>query len=219
MGAAPGDDTQQGVPRHPVTIRAFRLSETDVTFDQYDRFAHATGRPLPQDEGFGRGTRPVINIDRADMLAYLAWLGRASGEKGYRLPTEAEWEYAARAGTTTPYYWGNKPDPRYANTAGNKEPDHFPATSPVKSFLPNPYGLYDMAGNVWQEVQDCTHPDYRGAPSDGRAWMGKSCVSYITRGGCYGSITRGIKTTARAAVGASFRSMSVGFRVAQDARP
>lgn len=219
MGADPGDDEQQGKPRHHVTIRSFRMSETPVTWDQYAAFAAATGRPLPQDEGFGRGARPVINVDRADMLAYIDWLNQTSNEKGFRLPTEAEWEYAARAGTTSPYYWGDKPDPRYANTGKNAGPDTYPTTSPVKSFLPNAWGLYDMAGNVWQEVEDCRHADYHGAPTDGRAWSEEHCYSYIVRGGCYGSFTRGIKTTARAAVGTTFASMSVGFRIAQDIKP
>ena len=216
MGAAPDDDVQQGKPQHKVTIRAFRIAETLVTWDQYEAFAKATDRPLPQDENFGRGTRPVINLVRADMLAYIDWLNQASGQTGFRLPTEAEWEYAARAGTTTPFFWGTKLDSRYANTSQDIPPDIYKTTSPVKAFLPNPWGLYDMAGNVWQEVQDCRHGDYVGAPTDGSAWMEKGCYSYIVRGGTYDHITRGIKATARGAVGATFPSMSVGFRVAQD---
>lgn len=216
MGAPPNEDVQQGKPQHKVTISAFRIAETPVTWDQYEAFAHATNRPLPQDEGFGRGSRPVINVDRADMLAYIAWLNETSGQKGFRLPTEAEWEYAARAGTTTPFFWGTKLDPRYANTMQNTPPDIYLTTSPVKAFLPNPWGLYDMAGNVWQEVEDCRHGDYVGAPTDGSAWTQKGCFSYIIRGGTYGHFTRGIKTTARGAVGATFPSMSVGFRIAQE---
>ncbi len=217
MGAGAAGDSQQGRPAHRVTLSAFRISETDVTFDQYDRFARATGRPLPQDEGFGRGARPVINVNRADMLAYIAWLNRRSRRGRFRLPSEAEWEYAAKAGSVTPFYWGAQPDPRYANSAVNRPPDHFVFTSPVKSFLPNHYGLYDMAGNVWQEVADCLHGDYVGAPADGRAWAEPGCAAYMVRGGSYQIFRRGLMTTARAGIGASFASMSVGFRVAQDA--
>ena len=216
MGAGAAGDSQQGRPAHRVAIAAFRISETDVTFDQYDRFCRATGRPLAQDEGFGRRARPVINLTRADMLAYIGWLNRKSSHGGFRLPSEAEWEYAAKAGSTTPFYWGGAPDPRFANSAVNKPPDHFATTAPVKSFLPNHFGLYDMAGNVWQEVADCLHPDYAGAPSDGRPWMEPGCAAYMVRGGSYQIFRRGLMTTARAGIGGGFASMSVGFRVAQD---
>jgi len=216
MGAGPNADVQQGEPQHDVTVPAFRIADTEVTFDQYDAFAKATGRALPQDEGLGRGNRPVININRGDMLAYIDWLNNTSGETGFRLPSEAEWEYAARAGTTTPYYWGDKPDPRYANNAQDIPPDVYPETAPVKSFLPNAFGLYDMAGNVWEETADCMHADYTGAPTDGSAWMDGSCFAHMVRGGEYASITRGIRVTARAAAGTDFAGMSLGFRAAQD---
>jgi len=217
MGAPADADTQQGKPRHRVRIAAFRMGETDVTFAEYDAFARATGRTPPQDEGFGRGARPVINVSRSDMLAYLDWLNRTSGQKGFRLPSEAEWEYAARGGTSTPYYWGAAPDPQRVNSALNAPPDVYPHTSPVKSFPANPFGLYDMSGNVWQEVADCLHHDYAGAPADGRAWTDAGCFAYIVRGGSYEITRRGLTTTARSAMGKDFASMSVGFRVAQDA--
>ncbi|MBL8552136.1 MAG: SUMF1/EgtB/PvdO family nonheme iron enzyme [Hyphomonadaceae bacterium] len=216
MGAPPEEDTQQGKPQHRVTVRAFRIGETEVTFDQYDAFARATGRALPQDEGFGRGERPVMNIDRSDMLAYIDWLNAQSGQKGYRLPSEAEWEYAARAGTTTPFFWGTAPDPRYGNSAANTGPDTFAATAPARSFQPNAWGLYDTAGNVWEMVQDCMHHDFVGAPTDGSAWMDATCYAYMLRGGEYQSMRRGTKTTSRSAMGGSYASMGVGFRIAQD---
>lgn len=213
MGAPADADAQQGKPQHAVTIRAFRLGETEVTFAQYDAFARATHRTLPQDDGLGRGERPVINIDHADMEAYVGWLNRASGQRGYRLPSEAEWEYAAHAGTTTAFAWGNDPDPRYANTRGG---DAFALTAPVRSFLPNAWGLYDMAGNVWEAVADCRFPDYVGAPADGSARTRPDCESYVIRGGDYSSSRRGQKPTARSAAGMTYRSTSLGFRVAQD---
>lgn len=216
MGALPDADAQQGKPQHKVTIRAFRLGKTPVTFEQYDRFARATGRPLPQDDGLGRGNRPVINIDRSDMLAYIDWLNRASGETGFRLPSEAEWEYAARAGTTTGFYWGDDPDPHFANTRTDKGPDRWELTSPVQSFPANRWGLYDMAGNVWEMTADCRFPDYVGAPTDGSPRTAPGCFSYILRGGDYSSSRRGQRPTARAAAGEYFRSTSLGFRIAQD---
>lgn len=216
MGAPDDADAQQGKPQHPVALRAFRIGETPVTFAQYDAFAAATGRALPQDDGLGRGERPVINIDRADMLAYVAWLNHTSGQGGFRLPSEAEWEYAARAGTTTAFYWGEEPDPDLANTRSNAGRDVFEYTSPVRSFAPNPWGLYDMAGNVWEMTADCIYPDYIGAPADGAARMRDGCTRFITRGGDYSSARRGQKPTARGGAGADQRSTSLGFRVAQD---
>ncbi|MCW3838291.1 formylglycine-generating enzyme family protein [Sphingomonas canadensis] len=216
MGAPPDADAQQGKPQHQVSIRPFRLGETEVTFDQYDAFARATGRALPQDDGLGRGGRPVINIDLADMLAYTGWLNRSSGQTGFRLPSEAEWEYAARAGTTTGFYWGDEPDPNRANTRANTGADSFEFTAPVKSFPANPWGFFDMAGNVWEMTADCRYPDYAGAPADGSARTGPDCFSHIARGGDYSSSRRGQRPTARVAAGEKFRSTSLGFRVAQD---
>lgn len=216
MGASADADAQQGKPQHEVTLTAFQLSETPVTFVQYDAFARATGRPLPQDDGLGRGRMPVINIDRADALAYIGWLNTQSAEGGYRLPSEAEWEYAARAGTTTGFYWGDDPDPRMANTRDNTGPDRFELTSPVGYFPPNQWGLYDMAGNVWEMTADCLHPTYTGAPADGAAWEEPGCTRHVVRGGDYSSSRRGQRPSARAAAGDSFRSTSLGFRVARD---
>ncbi len=216
MGAPDDADAQQGKPRHRVTIRAFKLSATPVTFDNYDAYALATRRPLPQDDGLGRGKRPVINLTRVDMLAYVAWLNARPSHKGFRLPSEAEWEYAARAGTQTGFYWGDEPDPRFANTRGTKGPDQFELTSPVASFPPNPWGLFDMAGNVWEMTADCLYPDYVGAPVDGSARTRSGCNRFVLRGGDYSSSRRGQRPTARAGAGPDMRSTSLGFRVAQD---
>lgn len=216
MGAPDDADAQQGKPQHLVNLPAFRMGQTPVTFAQYDAFASATGRPLPQDDGLGRGDRPVINIDRADMLAYVAWLNSQGGQRGFRLPSEAEWEYAARAGTTTAFYWGNEPDPAYANTRRNEGADTFELTSPVRSFPANPWGLYDMAGNVWEMTADCIYPDYVGAPADGGARSRTGCTRFVVRGGDYSSSRRGQKPTARGGAGGDQRSTSLGFRIAQD---
>jgi formylglycine-generating enzyme required for sulfatase activity len=219
MGVADGEEhEQQAYPGHVVHIAPFRIARTDVTFAQYDAFARAVRAPLPQDEGFGRATRPVINVDRAEALAFIAWLNAGTG-RHFRLPSEAEWEYAARGGTTTPYFWGDALASDYANLQGVGGRDTFMTTSPVASFLPNAFGLYDMAGNVWQLVEDCRHPTLVGAPVDGSAWVGADCDSRIARGGWYSSLTRGSRVTARAAVGEGFRSMGLGFRLAEDAPP
>jgi len=209
--ARPGE--QQGFPPHTVMIAPFALGTTLVTFDQYDAFARATGRALAQDEGWGRSDRPVINVNRREMLAFIQWLNRGS-HRQFRLPSEAEFEYAARAGTTTPYFWGDATISDYANTASNTGRDVYAYTSPVGSFLPNAWGLFDMVGNVWEMTQDCRHADFVGAPSNGGAWMGEPCDSYIVRGGWYRSVTRGVQVTSRSAASASFRSTGLGFRIA-----
>jgi formylglycine-generating enzyme required for sulfatase activity len=216
MGAPQDADSQQGKPQHEVRVPAFRLAKTPVTFDQYDAFAKATGRPLPQDDGIGRGMYPVVNVDRSDMLAYVAWLNETGGEGGYRLPSEAEWEYAARAGTVTTFYWGEDPDPDMANTRTNGGLDKYELTSPVRTFPANPWGFYDMAGNVWEMTNDCLFPDYVGAPVDGSPRTKPGCSRYVLRGGDYSSSRRGQKPTARVAAGERYRSTSLGFRVAQD---
>lgn len=217
MGAPADADVQQGKPQHEVTLRAFRLGRTPVTFAQYDAFAEATGRPLPQDDGLGRGDMPVTNIDRAEMLAYIEWLNQQDAAGGFRLPSEAEWEYAARAGTTTSFYWGEEPSPDHANIRGMGGRDQWEFSSPVASFPANPWGLYDMAGNVWEMMADCRTADYRGAAANGAARVTDNCVSHMVRGGDYSSSRRGQRPTARAAAGDTFRSGSLGFRVAQDA--
>lgn len=216
MGAPQDADAQQGKPEHKVTLSAFRLGKTPVTFTQYDSFAHATGRLKPQDDGLGRGEMPVINVSRADMLAYIAWLNTVDSKGGYRLPSEAEWEYAARGGTTTPFYWGENPSPEHANIRGIAGRDQWEFTSPVGSFPANPWGLYDMAGNVWEMTADCRAANYIGAPSDGSPRRTDDCVSHMVRGGDYSSSRRGQRPTARSAAGDTFRSGSLGFRVAQD---
>jgi formylglycine-generating enzyme required for sulfatase activity len=184
----PGRDIDEG-PQHNVTIaKPLAVGRFAVTFDEWDACVADGGCDgyRPQDLGWGRGRRPVINVSWDEATTYASWLSRKTG-KPYRLLTEAEWEYAARAGSTTAYYWGNEIGKGNANCApvaklecgsqwDNKQ------TAPVGSFAANAFGLYDMAGNVWQWVQDCYHNSYNGAPADGSAW---------TTGNCYGTLQDG----------------------------
>ena len=215
MGSNAAEGLQQGTPTRPVAVHAFRISATEVTFNQYDRFTSATGRPRAQDEGWGRGARPVVNVTGDEIQDYIDWLNRGTGRR-FRLPTEAEWEYAARGGGQTPFFWGDAPDPAYANADGVNGPDRWPATAPVASFRANRFGLYDTAGNAWERVADCFHFRFVGAPSDGSAWMTPNCAYGVARGGYFGSINRGIRVTSRAGVGQQFRSAGLGFRLAED---
>lgn len=211
------DDNEK--PAHLVDIQqGFGLSRYEVTFSDYDKFAISTGRPLPDDEGWGRGRRPVINVTWQDAWDYTQWLADMTGEP-YRLPTEAEWEYAARAGSQSRYSWGESMTPGYANcdecgsSWGGKE------TAPVGSFKPNPWGLYDMAGNVDEWVADCYTDNYVNAPTDGRASNIHGCTEHTMRGGSWFDIARLMRPSSRYRNPADGKRNSWGFRVALDINP
>ena len=170
-------------PVHRVRVASFELSKYEVTFEEYDRFIAATGRRSPKDEGWGRGRRPVINVSWDDAVAYTKWLSEQTGER-YRLPSEAEWEYAARAGSTTKYGWGNDIGHNRANCDGCGS-QWVEKTAPVGSFNPNAFGLHDMHGNLWEWVQDCWNGSYQGAPADGSAWTSGDCERRVLRGGSW----------------------------------
>jgi formylglycine-generating enzyme required for sulfatase activity len=162
--------------------------------------------------------RPLIFISWDDAQAYVAWLSRATGNV-YRLLTEAEWEYAARAGSTTAYFWGEEIGEGNANCDRCGSRWDYQQTSPVGSFKPNAFGLYDMAGNVWQWVEDCYHANYDGAPTDGSAWISGGCQSRVVRGGSWDSDPRLLRSASRRGAGADSRTASIGFRVARSLGP
>jgi formylglycine-generating enzyme required for sulfatase activity len=191
----PERDSDEG-PRHPVDIRPFAIGRTEVSFAEYDGFAQATGHKLPDDEGWGRGERPVINVSWKDAEAYADWLSDQSGQR-YRLPSEAEWEYAARAGTTTPFWTGDCIHTDRANYNGKADYNDCGAKTGVfrektvetGSLPANRWDLHEVAGNVWEWVEDCWHGDYASAPTDGSAWLeagGGDCARRVVRGGGWG---------------------------------
>ena len=190
-----------------------------MTFAEFDAFTQATGyKSAPDYETWGRGSHPVINVSWEDAQAYIDWLSKTTG-RSYRLPSEAEWEYAARAGTTTAYSWGD--DFEHYNQANcygcNRE--WLMSTTPVGSFEANKFGLYDMAGNVSEWTQDCLNMDYHGAPSDGSAWESGDCQRRITRGGGWDTIPlflRPANRGGRVKFAAKKRFDFLGFRVAMD---
>lgn len=209
-----GDDNER--PVHEVIISSsFALARHEVTFEEYDRFANATGRPLPDDEGWGRGTRPVINVSWNDANAYTRWLAEQTGQP-YRLPTEAEWEYSARAGTESVYWWGNQPGQGYAVCDGCDTQWGGQQTAPVGSLKPNPWGLHDMSGNVDEWVLDCYQPDYSNAPNDGSATRTSDCTHRVMRGGSWFDIPRVARPASRYRHPATSSRNSWGFRVALD---
>jgi len=206
-------------PVHTVTIpKPLAVGRHEVTFDDYDQFVKATHRQPPVDRDWGRGRRPVINVSWEDANAYAKWLSEQTGKR-YRLPTEAEWEYAARGGKETAYWWGNDLIKGMANCDGCGSRWDGEQTAPVGSFKPNPFGLYDTAGNVWEWVQDCYHDNYNGAPSDGTAWElkdSKQCIRRVIRGGSWLHIPRDLRSSSRDRNKPDYLSYSIGFRLVQD---
>ena len=188
------DESSSEKPRHRVTIaKPFAVGKHEVTFAEWDACVVAGGcggGHRPYDRGWGRGRRPVINVSWDDAKAYVLWLNRKTG-KQYRLPSEAEWEYAARAGTTTRYSWGDDIGRNRANCANCGSRWDNEQTAPTGSFRANVFGLHDVHGNVWEWVEDCWSGDYPGAPSDGRAWTGGDCGNRVLRGGSWDFNDRG----------------------------
>lgn len=216
MGARSKQADDNEYPRHTVTFsRAFALGRYEVTFEQYDLFARESGRPLPADEGWGRGKRPVINVSWEDASAYVNWLASVTGQP-YRLPSEAEWEYAARAGSDTIFAWGEAPVAGYAvcDSCGSDWDGR--ESAPVGSQRANPWGLFDMAGNVGEWVADCYQPDYNQAPQDGSAALNRPCSSRVVRGGSWFDIPRLIRPAGRYRHPAEATQNDWGFRVALD---
>jgi formylglycine-generating enzyme required for sulfatase activity len=174
-----------------------------------------TRRPLPDDRGWGRGRQPAIDVSFEDARAYAEWLSKETGRR-YRLPSEAEWEYAARAGTETVYWWGPKVGKNQANCGGCGSRWDIKQTAPVGSFAPNSYGLYDTAGNVWEWVEDCYHSSYTGAPADGRAWVDdETCGLRVLRGGSWDTEPSWLRSATRHGDRPDIRYHVVGFRLAR----
>jgi formylglycine-generating enzyme required for sulfatase activity len=210
-----GDQSQP----HQVTIaRPLAVSRFDVTFADWDICVAAGGCREIGDAGFGRETKPAINVTWTDAQQYAAWLSKSTGQP-YRLLTEAEWEYAARAGAATAYSWGNEIGQGNANCSGCGSAWDNRGTSPVGSFKPNAFGLYDMAGNVWQWVEDCYHGDYAGAPTDGSAWTSGDCGRRVVRGGSWVDRSQFSRSAHRLRFSTPFRMSNIGFRVARTLSP
>ena len=214
MGSTERPDEQ---PVHPVSIaRGFAIGKYEITFEQYDAFAQATGREKPDDMGWGRGTRPVINVSWDDATAFAQWLSAQTG-KHYRLPSEAEWEYAARAGSVTRFTWGDKlgvSEETRATWGGALTGKG--ATEPVGSFAANAFGLHDVHGNAMEWVQDCFEPDYRGAPVDGTSREQCASKRRVLRGGSWFDLEFAMRSASRAAEEPSTPYDSYGFRLARD---
>lgn len=218
------------LPAHEVNIAQFEMAETETTYEQWDTCVALGGcYTMPGDYNFGRKNRPVLNLSWDDVTSqYIRWLNENT-EGGYRLPSEAEWEYAARAGTTTKRYWGNqnpscdKASP-YAVSWGaqpwwkRKKPCPSPGTTvPVASFTSNPWGLYDMLGSIHEWTNDCENDkDYTGAPTNGSAWRDKVCSRRVARGGAWTSSLLNMRIANRKVYNKHNGLERVGFRLVRD---
>ena len=219
-----GDDER---PVHEVEVASFALSKHEVTRGQFAAFVRASGHDTPggcagwgsgswRDQSWQRDDHPVVCVNWGDAQAYVRWLRAETGHR-YRLPSESEWEYAARARATTPWYWGDHAQDwsEYANAYGDGE-DGWERTAPAGSFRANGFGLHDMSGNVWERVEDCWHGDYDGAPRDGSAWTrGGDCGRRVLRGGSWDNSPWGLRSAYRVRYAAEGRASYVGFRVAR----
>jgi formylglycine-generating enzyme required for sulfatase activity len=196
------------------------VSKFEVTFDDWDACVAYGDCPHASDSGWGRGQRPVINVAWDDAQRYVAWLSKMAG-KTYRLLSEGEWEYAARASTQTAYSWGNEIGKRNANCNNWGSKWDYRQTAPVGSFAANAFGLYDMHGNVGEWVEDCVSSDYNGAPADGSAWtVGANCNGRIYRDGSWNLAPNRLRSAIRSGGSpAEYRNIDLGFRVGRTLIP
>ena len=224
MGSPPAEAkrSRDEGPVHRVTLLPFAVGIHEVTFDEWNACVGGggCGKYKPDSEGWGRGRRPVINVSWDDAKAYVKWLSEKTGEP-YRLLSESEWEYAARAGTTGPFHTGPTISTKQANYDGNytygsgRKGRYRKKTTKVGSYPPNDFGLHDVHGNVWEWVEDCWNGSYEGAPEDGSAWESGDCRRRVLRGGSWFNDPLNLRSALRNRYSTGYRLGSVGFRVAR----
>jgi formylglycine-generating enzyme required for sulfatase activity len=213
MGSNSSDPSER--PAHQVGLQTpFAIGKYEVTVDQWGQCVKAGVCPAVPSSANAAGNLPMRDLSWDEAQLYLKWLGTISG-KPYRLPTEAEWEYAARGGTASKYWWGDKMKGGNASCKGCGLPWQEDGPPPVGSFVANPFGLYDMNGSVWEWVADCWHPSFKGAPTDGSAWAEPSCQARVIRGGSWREDGSYMLSTTRFKYDASVRQSQNGFRVAR----
>jgi len=215
MGGASAIIGPDETPRHDVTVPAFMVSVYEITFAEYYQFAQATGRKKPPGNGLDIKSHPVVDVSWDDALAYTRWLSKQTGKR-YRLLSEAEWEYAARGGTTTSFWWGTKAGTGNAHCFDCKSEYNTSKPAKVGTYKPNQFGLYDTAGNVYEWVHDCYHRDYKDAPVDGSVWEGGDCEVRVVRGGAYRSPANSMRVENRETFKSDKGQYNVGIRVARD---
>jgi formylglycine-generating enzyme required for sulfatase activity len=214
MGSNDGDDSEK--PVHKVTIaNQLAVGRFEVTFAEWDACVSDGGcTHRPNDQGWGRDRRPVVDVSWQHVaMQYIPWLRKKTG-RDYRLLTEAEWEYSARAGTTTAYSWGNETGRNRANCDGCAA-SWSKQTAPVGSMPANGFGLHDMHGNVWELVADCWQRNYLGAPPANSMQMTGDCTRRVIRGGSWFASPKFMRSSSRDSDPISYKNSNVGFRVAR----
>lgn len=208
------DAEDDETPQHRVKIKKFQMGKTEVTLGQFKRFIKAAGRTDLVNDDFIKynsngDNAPVVMVNYNDAQAFIAWLNKADGG-GYRLPSEAEWEYACRAGGNYTYCGSNDVDAVawYDGNSGNR-------ARAVGGKQANAFGLHDMSGNVWEWTQDCWNNSYNGAPTNGAAWTSGDCGSRVLRGGSWVGLARLTRAANRLSDSTGYRSINVGFRLAR----
>ncbi|MGJ7915065.1 formylglycine-generating enzyme family protein [Massilia sp. LXY-6] len=213
MGSNGSDPSER--PAHKVALRTpFAIGKYEVTVGQWNQCVKAGVCPSVPSSANAAENLPMRDVSWDEAQLYLKWLSTVS-RRPYRLPTEAEWEYAARGGTTTRYWWGDQMKGGNSSCEGCGEPWKADGPPPVGSFVANPFGLLDMNGSVWEWVQDCWHSSYKGAPADGSAWTDGACQSRVIRGGSWREDGSYMLSTTRFKYDASVRQSQNGFRVAR----
>jgi formylglycine-generating enzyme required for sulfatase activity len=213
MGSNSSDPSER--PAHKVALRTpFAIGKYEVTVGEWTQCVKASVCPSVPSAANAADRLPMRDVSWDEAQLYLKWLSTVS-RRPYRLPTEAEWEYAARGGTTTRYWWGEQMKGGNSSCQGCGEPWKADAPPPVGSFVANPFGLADMNGSVWEWVQDCWHSSYKGAPADGSAWADGNCQSRVIRGGSWREDGSYMLSTTRFKYDASVRQSQNGFRVAR----
>lgn len=213
MGSNSGDPSER--PAHHVAIGApFAIGKYAVSVEQWNACAEADACPRITTDAAAKNS-PARDLSWDNAQQYVNWLSKVSG-KPYRLPTEAEWEYAARGGSSTRYWWGEQMRSGTANCKDCGQPWRQDGPANIGSFAANPYGLYDMNGGVWEWVSDCWHSSYKDAPSDGRAWDQPNCNVRVIRGGSWRDGASYMTSTTRFKYDASVRDSQNGFRVVRD---
>jgi formylglycine-generating enzyme required for sulfatase activity len=216
MGSNSSDPSER--PAHKVAIKSpFAVGKYEVTVDQWNACVQANACPAIPLAADAAGNLPMRDVSWDEAQLFLKWLSGLSG-RPYRLPTEAEWEYAARGGTATKHWWGDAMKGGNSSCKGCGQPWNADSPPPVGSFTPNPFGFYDMNGSVWEWVADCWHSSYKNAPGDGSAWNGDSCQARVIRGGSWKEDASYMLSTTRFKYDAGVRQSQNGFRVARTLR-
>ena len=215
MGSNGKRKTEKPARRVNVT-KPFAIGRYEITFREWFACLKAEAcTHSPDDHKWGRRGRPVINVTWDQAVNYTKWLTKITGHR-YRLPSESEWEYAHRAGTTTAFWWGDKAGENNANCKDCKTQWSAKSSAPVGSFKPNPFGLYDTTGNLFEWVSDCWNPDHRGAPSTTAPRIEGDCKNRVIRGGSFYYFNKVAQASYRAKNPPGVKSYWLGFRVVRE---